>query len=192
MGMISNVIQRLDTPSEDVTELRVVKLLHADSGEVADEMTSIFNPTSSSTDQNSRSMGFARFMPWAQPAAPANSQSDRMKRQTTVSVVADRRKQAVIISASKSMMESIVNAVKVLDEGTEGVQMVTAIPIDSADPSSVQTTLASLFPNSHAQTQTQTQTALAAREQGNVNSQSSSSTSSSSGIGSTGGTTGLH
>jgi type II secretory pathway component GspD/PulD (secretin) len=173
MRMITNVIADLDKPSQDITVMRVFHLNHADPGEISDELTAMF-PSTTSTDQNNRTMGF-RFGPFGgmgqQPAA--NSDSPRMKRELTVMVVADRRTQSVIVSASKDMMEQIEGVVKDLDQGDQGVQMVTAIDIGGADPATVEQTMAGLFSsaNSKAPTTTQTATPIGNRYTGNANSQ---------------------
>jgi type II secretory pathway component GspD/PulD (secretin) len=193
MRMITNVIADLDKPSQDITVMRVFHLKHADPGEIADELTSMF-PTTTSSDQNNRSMGF-RFNPFGMgQQSAASSESPRMKRETTVMVVPDRRTQSVIVSASKDMMEQIDGVVKDLDKGDQGVQIVTVIDFGGADPATVQETLAGLFSSATSKNQSSTLTAtpLANRYTGNANSQSTttqSTTGSSSGIG--GGTTGI-
>ncbi len=184
MRMITNVIKVLDQPSQEVTVLRVLKLKHADPGEISDELNNMFNPTSS-TDQSTRSMGM-RFMGFGGGGpfggfggggGNNNNQSQRMKRQMAVSVVPDRRKQAVIVSASREMMAEIEGVVKDLDEGNEGVQHVAAFDIGTADPAQVFETLSGLFmsttkPNS-ANSTTLTQTPQTTRYTGNANAQTS-------------------
>ena len=183
MRMITNVIKVLDQPSQEVTVLRVLKLKHADPGEVSDELNSIFNPTTSTDQSSQRSMGM-RFMGFGGGfpgmgggGGNQNNQSQRMKRQMTVSVVPDRRKQAVIVSASREMMAEIEGVVKDLDEGNEGVQRVVALDFGAADPAQVYETLSGLFmsttkPN-QANSTTLTQTPLASRYTGNANAQTS-------------------
>ena len=174
MHMITNVIADLDKPSQEITVMRVFHLNHADPGEIADELTTIFSSTTASSDQNNRSMGF-RFGPFGgmgqQPAG--NADSPRMKRELTVMVVADRRTQSVMVSASKDMMEQIEGVVKDLDQGDQGVQMVTAIDFGGADPATVESTMAGLFSsaNSKAPTTSQTATPIGNRYTGNANSQ---------------------
>jgi len=172
MHMITNVIADLDKPSQDITVMRVFHLNHADPGEIADELTAMF-PSTTTTDQNNRSMGF-RFGPFGGGQQPAgNADSPRMKRELTVMVVADRRTQSVIVSASKDMMEQIEGVVKDLDQGDRGVQIVTAIDFGGADPATVEQTMAGLFSsaNSKAPTTTQTATPIGNRYTGNANSQ---------------------
>jgi type II secretory pathway component GspD/PulD (secretin) len=193
MRLITNVIADLDKPSLEITVMRVFHLTHADPGEIADELTAMF-PSTTSTDQNNRTAGF-RFGPFGgggQQNAAA-SLSPKMKRETTVVAVADRRTQSVIVSASKDMMEQIDGVVKDLDQGDQGDQVLTALDFGGADPATVEQTMSGLFASStsKAPTSTQTATPLANRYTGNANSMSTTTTSSSTGTGAGGGTAGV-
>jgi type II secretory pathway component GspD/PulD (secretin) len=183
MSMITNVIADLDQPSAEVTVMKVFHLRHADPGEISDELTTMFPSTTSTTDQNNRTMGMRFLPPFMQQQSAGNSQSQRMKRETTVSCVPDRRTQSVIVSASRDMMEQIKGVVEDLDQGTQGVQKVTALDFGGADPATVEQTLSGLFSSANSRTpsSTQTQTPLANRYTGNANSQSTTTQSTSSG-----------
>jgi len=202
MLMISNVIQRLDQPSQEVTIMRVFHLNHADPGEISDELTTMF-PSTTSTDQNNRTPGM-RFMGGfggfggfgGGGGQAANSQSPRMKRELTVSVVPDRRTQSVVVSASKEMMVQIQGVIEDLDQGTQGNQHVTALDFGAADPATVQETLTGLFSsvnNSRSQqSTTQSATPIGNRYTGNANAQTTTAqTTTTSGAG-VGGSSGLH
>jgi len=192
MQTISNVVMQLDQPSQDITQIHVFRLKHADPTEIADELSNLFPTTSSTSGQNNRTMGFqfrGPFGPFG-GGGTANNQSARMKQQSTVLAVADRRTQSVVVTASKDIMTEIKGMISELDDGPMGVQHVFAYDIDSADPASVQETMTTLFAGTQSRTQTTTTTALSARQNANNNSQSST-TSSSSGFGTTG-SSGLH
>jgi type II secretory pathway component GspD/PulD (secretin) len=188
MSTISNVVLQLDKPSQDVTQIHVFRLKHADPTEIADELSNLFPTTSSTSGQNNRTMGFqfrGPFGPFGGGGGGGNTQSARMKQQSTVLAVADRRTQSVVVTTSSNLMTEITGMISDLDEGPMGVQHVWAYPIDSADPASVQETMTTLFAGTQSRTQTTTTTALSARQNANNNSQSST-TSSSSGFGTTG------
>jgi general secretion pathway protein D len=195
MATVSNVIVQLDQPSQDITQIRVFRLKHADPTEIANELASLF-PSSTSSDQGNRTAGF-RFNPFGGGGGgqAASTQSTRMKRQSTVLAVADARTESVVVTASQDMMEEITGMIEKLDEGTKGNQHVYAFSLDNADPNSVQLTMSTLFGGSTSKSSTTTTTALSARETANANSQSSTTSSSSSSFGSSssgsGGTTGL-
>jgi type II secretory pathway component GspD/PulD (secretin) len=192
MPWITNVIYTLDQPSQEVTEIKVVKLKHADPVEIASELADLF-PTTTGNDQNNRNMGFRFAPPWMQQQSAGSDKSARAKLQTSVLAVADRRTESVIVTASKAMMEQITNMIVSLDEGSQGMTHVMAIHLDSADPASVEQTLQSLYLNTGTASSQQTTTALSARATGNNNSMSSSTTSSTSGFGSTGsGSSAIH
>jgi type II secretory pathway component GspD/PulD (secretin) len=182
MRTVTNVIAELDKPSAGVTEIRVFRLKHADPTEVAEELGNLFPSNNSNSDQNGRTMGF-QFDPFQQQSSGNSSQSDRMKRQSTVLAVADRRSEAVIVTASRDSMPEIQRLVASLDEGNQGVTHVTAFALASADAASVQQTLAGLFQSQGSFGATQTTSALSARMQANNNSQSSSATTTTSGFG---------
>ncbi len=192
MEMITNVIAKLDQPSAEITVMRLFHLKHADPGEISDELTALF-PSTTTPDQNSRSMGF-QFRPFMmQQQSAGNSQSQRMKRETTVTSVPDRRTQSVLVSASKDMMEQIDGVIKDLDQGNQGVMRVTALDFHGADPATVEQTLQGLFSaaNSPNRSSTQTQTPLANRYQGNANTQTTSAQTLSTGGSGMGGSTRL-
>jgi type II secretory pathway component GspD/PulD (secretin) len=183
MPYITNVIASLDQPSQDVTEIKVFKLKHADPVEIADELGTLFPNSNSTSDQNNRSMGFRFTPPWMQQQQPSNTKSDRAKLQTSVVAVPDRRTESVIVTASKDLMGEIKGMVEALDDGDAGITKVTAIRLESADPAAVQLTLSGLFLNTGSPSSSTTSSALSAREQGNVNSQSTSTSSTTSGFG---------
>jgi type II secretory pathway component GspD/PulD (secretin) len=171
MHMITNVIADLDKPSQDITELRVFPLNHADPGEISDELTTMF-PSTTSNDQNNRSAGF-RFGPFGMgQQQPANTDSPRMKRELQVMVVPDRRTQSVIVSCSSNMMVQISGVIHDLDQGTQGVQHVTVLDFGAADPATVEQTMTGLFSsvNSKAPQTTQTTTPISSRYTGTANS----------------------
>ena len=194
MGSITNVIEQLDQPSADVTVIRLFRLTNADPVDVASELGDLF-PSTTSTDQNNRSMGFRFAPPWMQGGGGNNNnnKSDRMKAQTSVVAVADRRTESIVITASKDLMVEIKGMIAQLDEGQVGKMHVTAFPLDAADPAAVQLTLTGLFNSTGTSSSSATTTAISARTQGNNNAMSSSATTSSSGFGSSGsGSSALH
>jgi len=174
----------------------VFRLKHADPTEIADELSNLF-PTTSSSSGQTRNMGFqfgrgpfgGGFGGFG-GGGGGNNQSARMKQQSTVLAVADRRTQSVVVTAAKDIMTEIKGMIAELDDGPQGVQHVFAYDIDSADPASVQETMTTIFGGTQSRTQTTTTTALSARTTANNNSQSST-TSTTSGFGTSGSSSGL-
>jgi type II secretory pathway component GspD/PulD (secretin) len=180
MSTVHKVIAELDQPSQDITEIKCFALKHADPSEVADELNALFQSSATASDQNNRTMGF-RFNPFQQQTSGDSAKSTRMKRQSTVLAVADRRSESVFVSVSRDSMAEIKSVIASMDEGNRGMTHVTAIRLESADPAAVQLTLASLFLNPGSASSTAT-TALNARLLANINSQSTSTSSSTSGF----------
>jgi len=182
MHTVRNVIVDLDQPSRDITEIKIFRLKHADPSEIADELSNLFPSSNTDSDQNNRSMGF-QFNPFQQQTTGNSSQSTRMKRQSTVLAVADRRTESVVVAASRDSMVEIKGMIAALDEGNQGVMHVTAIRLEGADPAAVQQTVSGLFLSQGSSSSSTTTTALSARTQGNNNTQSSSTSSTTSGFG---------
>ena len=108
----------------------------------------------------------------------------------------DRRTQSVIVSASKEMMVQIQGVIEDLDQGTQGVQHVTALDFGAADPATVQETLTGLFSsvnNSRSQqSTTQSATPIGNRYTGNANAQTTTAQSTTTSGAGVGGSSGLH
>ena len=167
MPMIARVVGLLDKPGQEVTEVEIFPLLHADPEEIVDEISSLFAlaPGSGTAESTSRPMGFQFGGPgMSRTASNATAESSRLKRQATVSAVADRHTQSVIVAAAGNAMAQIRKVVARLDEGKQGVRSVSVFNLDYADAGTVQETMAALF-GSPAQNQTQISTPLNERAQ---------------------------
>jgi type II secretory pathway component GspD/PulD (secretin) len=192
--MISNVVDRLDQPTTDITMMKVFHLKYADPQETADELSTLFPDDSNNNNQNNRTMGMRFLPPWMQQQTPASSKSERMTRQALVRVVPDPRTCSVIVTTSRDQMEQIAGVIETLDKSDAMMQHVFAYKLNNADPVTAQAAMTALFqgPNTKAPTTTQNASALATREQNNAQQQTSSSTTSGLGSSGGGGTTGLH
>ena len=98
MPMVARVLTLLNKPGAEVTDLEIFPLLHADPEEVVNEITSLFASAdgAGNADSTGRSMGIRFAGPgMMQPVSSAPAQSERLKRQSAVSAVADPRTQSV-------------------------------------------------------------------------------------------------
>ncbi len=198
MNTVSNLINQLDQPSEDVTVLRVFHLKHADPTEMADELTTLFPDDTSSASTSDRTRGtqffrgpFGRGAGGPTPAEP----SDRMKRKSKVIAVAERRTGAVLVTASRDLMTQIASMVAELDQPDVHNEVVASIPISYADPSEVLTLMQDLFTGATARPSSATASTTAIQQRTMMNAQqqtSSSSTGFGGAGGGGGGTAGLH
>jgi type II secretory pathway component GspD/PulD (secretin) len=191
--MITNVVERLDKPSEDITMIKLFHLKHADPQETADLLTSLFPDESNNNNQNNRSMG-ARFMPpWMQQQTPVSTKSERMTRQTLVRAVPDPRTASLVVTASKDQMEQISGMIEELDNDPAMMQHVHAFYLNNADPVTAQAAMTALFAGQTTKpTTTQNASALQTRETSAAQSQTTTSSTSGFGASGAGGTTGLH
>jgi type II secretory pathway component GspD/PulD (secretin) len=188
---ISNVVNQLDQPSEDISMIKLFHLKYADPQETADLLTSLFPDESNNNNQNNRSMGMRFLPPWMQQQNSANNKSERMTRQTLVRAVPDMRTASLAVTASKDQMEQITGMIEELDKNPAMVQHVHAIVLNNADPVTVQAAMTALFAgaNTKASTTTQNTSALQSRETSAAQSQTTTSSSTSGFGSSTGGGT---
>jgi type II secretory pathway component GspD/PulD (secretin) len=151
MPTVAHVIEMLDKPGQDLTDVEIFPLLHADPGEVVDEISTVFGGVSTPVTQPaSRQAGFqpsgpGRFQPTPQPAS---TESARLKREAAVMAVADRRTQSVIVAASEHTMAQVRKMIDRLDQGEKGVMRVSVLETGCADPETISDGLTALFASS--------------------------------------------
>lgn len=159
MATIEDLVKSVDTNVEDIMELRVFRLKHADPHEMAELLGGLFPDESRSGDRNSSGGGgrFSFFGGFGGAgggggggrsgggAAGATDQSDRAKKQSRVLAVADARTASVIVSASRDLMKQIEAMITSLDANPAKKQKVFVYSLENADVSEVETVLKTLF-----------------------------------------------
>ena len=133
--MITNVVDRLDQPTTDITMIQVFHLTNSDPTEMANELTSLFPDPDSNNSQNGRTMGTRFLPPWMQPQTPANNKSARMTAAALVRVVPDPRTSSIIVTTSRDQMEQIAGVIATLDKSDAQTQHVFEYDLSTADPS---------------------------------------------------------
>jgi type II secretory pathway component GspD/PulD (secretin) len=192
MPGISNLINKLDIPQDDMVEIRVFGLHHADPTDVAGEISSLFpEPSTQAGQQNNLAGTRPRFVSGPAATATADALSDRRKKQTTVIAVPDPRTQSVLVTASTATMAQIENLITGLDTNAAGEIQVYAFRPEHADVADLQNALADLFSSSTRSSTSTTLNPLALRasqwaQSGGTSSSSSSTPSVSVGGGSVG------
>lgn len=153
MTIIEGVIKQIDRDVEDITELRVFRLKHADPQETADLLSSLFADTStSSNSQNQRGMQFqfgGMFGGRGGNRGGGSAASDttaRSQLKTKVVAVADNRTGSVVVSASKPLMEQITRMIEQLDADPSKKKKVFVYNVENSDPVAMQEILQNLFP----------------------------------------------
>jgi general secretion pathway protein D len=147
LATAEKVVQSLDQPASELSELRVFRLLNADPSELADQLSQIF-PEESGSD-NRQAGDLPAFFPGPGPqlstSTQSSSTSDRMKKIGRVTAVPDPRTSSLIITAAKSLMPAIAGMIKTLDADQGKREVVSYFELRNADPQDVTQNLQDLF-----------------------------------------------
>jgi len=114
------------------------------------------------------------------PAAAGTGSNDRVKKATQVTAVADARIQAVIVTASKDLMEQIAGMMNDLDVPSSRDQKVYVFHMNNADPQQAAQVLQNMFQSgstSRGSSGSSASSALMLRQQNNTTTTSSSTAS---------------
>jgi type II secretory pathway component GspD/PulD (secretin) len=190
---LAEIIKAIDSSAEAETEIRVFRLKYASPTDVASELESVFpNGTSGNNAQSPIRFGgmgggpggfFARMMGGGgggAPAAAGTGSNDRVKKATQVTAVADARIQAVIVTASKDLMEQIAGMMNDLDVPSSRDQKVYVFHMNNADPQQAAQVLQNMFQSgstSRGSSGSSASSALMLRQQNNTTTTSSSTAS---------------
>lgn len=150
MPIIEDLVKQVDVNVDDITELRVFALLHADAQEMADLLAELFPDTTRSGQNNTRGQfrfgggpggGFAG----AFGGGSSSTTSTRQQQQSRVSAVADMRTRSVVVSASRDLMPEIAQIITQLDSDPARKQKVHVFSVENTDPATVEEILRGLF-----------------------------------------------
>jgi len=146
MPGISNLIHTLDMQQNDVVQIRVFTLHHADATDVASQLAALFpDPTTQAGQQSNGRGAGAQFVARQTASSVGAGLSERRKKQTTVVAVPDPRTQSVIVTASRDTMVQIANIITELDSNPAGtLQIYTYRPVH-ANVMDLQGPLSDLF-----------------------------------------------
>ncbi len=149
LSTISQIVDQIDQPVSDVTEVRAFHLSNADPVELADQLGQLFPDESKGNAQQQNQQGF-RFGPgpppgFGQDLASNSSTSERAKKQSRVLAVADSRSSSVIVSAASTLMPQIAKMIEQLDSSPAKKEVVKVFELKNADPNNVNQVLQDLF-----------------------------------------------
>ncbi|MBE0544334.1 MAG: hypothetical protein IH623_23585 [Verrucomicrobia bacterium] len=177
MLLVVELVSQMDVDVDDIMDLRLFRLRHADPQETADLLTSLFpDPT---TQQSNRGQG-GRGFPFglggmANNRGTTTDQNSRQVRQTKVTAVPDPRTGSVIVSAAQNLMAQIADIVEQLDSDPSRKMKVTVIKVENRDPQEVVEQLQSVIAtdnnsnvNRNRNTTRQTGSQLNTRQQNNL------------------------
>jgi general secretion pathway protein D len=159
---IVEIIKAIDSSAEAETEIHVFRLQYASPVDVANELSSIFPNSTSGTGNNQAPFRFggggnpfARFFGGRGGGgggggdnSASSSASDRIKKATQVTAVADSRIQAVIVTAPKDLMDGIAGMMQDLDVPSQRDQRVYVFHLKHGDPYEVSQVLQGQFQSS--------------------------------------------
>ena len=144
---IEEVVNKIDRNVDDVTEIAVFHLEHADAQETAQILTDLF---SDQDEQNQSSVRFGSSRGGfgssrGSSRGGGQDTSQRLQQQQTVVAVADPRTNSVIVSASAGLMSEIGQMVGKLDSDNSRKQKVYVYSLEHADADNVAEILRSMF-----------------------------------------------
>ncbi|MBI1389736.1 MAG: hypothetical protein GC154_14960 [bacterium] len=165
MPIIENMIHEIDSAVEDLTEIRVFKLMYADATETSSMITELFPDESSSSNQNNN-FRFGRGGFFGGPGGPGgpgggqstSSNSERKQLQTTVRCVPDPRTNSLVVTASRDLMFQISQMIERLDANPAKKQQVYVYRLEHADVDNVAEILRGIFETTNTTRNRQTTT----------------------------------
>jgi type II secretory pathway component GspD/PulD (secretin) len=176
---ISQLVKSIDNGADAVTELRVLRLQHADPTETAEILSGLF--TNSASD--SQNTGATFFAPPGMAGEAESQTPGRAGQKSRVLVVPDLRTSSLVVSASKEYLEQVEKIVGQLDANPARKQRVAVFDLANANVSSVQNILENMFQSQNTRNTSvgsQTTDPLLARQNQNSRSTGQSASGSSS------------
>lgn len=150
---IGELITKLDTDVQDLTELQVFHLVNADPDEMASLLASIFpDPTTSQTDTRGGGTVFGGNRGNRGGANAAAANSERSLKQGKVIAVADQRTGSIVVSAAKQLMPQIELMVKNLDSDPAKKKKVKIYTVENGNVEEIATALRSVYETSNTRT----------------------------------------
>lgn len=151
MPTIENLVREVDTVMEDITEIRVFKLEHANAEELAEQIQELFP----GEDDEQQSVFPPRFGPpgFGGPGGRGGrgggggqeDMSQRQLQQSTVRAVADPRTNSIMVIAARETMTEIAGMIEALDIDPSRKQKVFVYRLEYADVDNVAEILRNIF-----------------------------------------------
>lgn len=152
---IQKLVEEVDVPVDDVTELRVFALKNSSPVEMAEILAQLFPDETQQSGQRrfgggGGPGGFFRAMTAAQ-----NQPSSRMQKAGKVIAVPDERTGSLVVSAANSLMPQIEQTINQLDRSNAKRQKVYVYSIENADVQQVEQVVRDMFDRSNTQNRNQ-------------------------------------
>lgn len=164
---ISEVIEKLDTSIDAVTETRIFRLVHADSVELAAVINEVYGDNSSNQNNAASSQarggrggfggfgGFGGAPGGSSPATGSSQLSGRALLQSKVVAVGDPRTNSLIVTASRESMTQVAETIGRLDSTDSKKQRVYVHSLEHADADTVANVLRGMLGDPGAVSSTQ-------------------------------------
>ncbi len=157
LSTIATMVQQIDQPFNDITELRVFHLRNAVPTELANQLTQLF-PDDSKTSSNQGQEpiqfgggppgpggGFGGGPPGFGSGQDESSGSARARKKGQVITVADPRTSSLLVSAASALMPQLAKMIEQLDANGARKEVVKVWDLHNADPKDVSQILQDLF-----------------------------------------------
>lgn len=150
MPTIEEMVSKVDSPVQDITEVRVFKLKYSDPSEMSELLANLFPDDTRSTDSNNRQQfrfgggGFGGFGGGGNRTA-AGADSERSKKKGRVLAVPDLRTGSIVVSAAHDLMVQIAPMIEQLDANPAKRQRVYVYSLENADVKEVEQVLRGMF-----------------------------------------------
>lgn len=168
MPVIEQLVKEIDTNAENITELRVFPLKHADPTEMAEILAEVFPDTTKSSDTSRSQFQFGGPPGFGRMGGNGSSQSStstRARQKTQVVAVADERTSSIIVTAASDLMPQIEQMIKQLDSNPARKQKVFVYSLENADSDTVQDVLQEMFQTTTSRSTRTTTNPLTERQQ---------------------------
>ncbi len=180
MSVIELLVKEIDTNAENITELRVFPLTHANPTEMAEILAEVFPDTTKSSDTGRSQFQFGGPPGFGRMGGNGSSQSStstRARQKTQVVAVADERTSSIIVTAASDLMPQIEQMIKQLDANPARKQKVFVYSLENADSDTVQDVLQEMFQTTTSRSTRTTTNPLTERQQNQGYGSSGSSSS---------------
>lgn len=143
--MITQLVQEIDRDVDEITELRVFDLVHADAFEMSEILTNLFSGDNAQDSQSRSSPRFGRGDSRSSSRSTNNEGSARSQSMSQVTAVPDPRTNSLIVWAAANMMPQLERMIQQLDSSNSRQQKVFVYNLDNADVDNVATILRGMF-----------------------------------------------
>jgi len=145
LPMITQLVQEIDRDVDEITELRVFDLVHADAFEMSEILTNLFSGDNAQDSQSRSSPRFGRGDSRSSSRSTNNEGSARSQSMSQVTAVPDPRTNSLIVWAAANMMPQLERMIQQLDSSNSRQQKVFVYNLDNADVDNVATILRGMF-----------------------------------------------